>query len=85
MEGFNTVIVTDGDTAVYLAEKIKPDMVILNEPGTWHGTAAPGVFPQRRRLHSKAFRAKFACRPGAGEDTATPAIEKHTGMPVEAK
>jgi DNA-binding response OmpR family regulator len=31
LEGFDTVIVTDGDSALQLMEKIKPDMVILDE------------------------------------------------------
>jgi two-component system, OmpR family, response regulator ResD len=31
LEGFDTVIVTDGDGALNLMEKIKPDMVILDE------------------------------------------------------
>ena len=31
LEGFDTVTVTDRDAAVYLMEKIKPDMVILDE------------------------------------------------------
>lgn len=30
-EGFDTVIVTNGDSALYLMEKIKPDIVILDE------------------------------------------------------
>jgi two-component system response regulator AdeR len=31
LEGFDTVIVTDSDAALNLMEKIKPDMVILDE------------------------------------------------------
>jgi two-component system response regulator MtrA len=31
LEGFDTIIVTDGDSALHLMEKIKPDMVILDE------------------------------------------------------
>jgi two-component system response regulator MtrA len=36
MEGFDTVIVTDGDSALNLMDKIKPDLVILDEmmPGS---------------------------------------------------
>jgi two-component system response regulator ResD len=30
-EGFDTVIVTNSDSAIYLMEKINPDMVILDE------------------------------------------------------
>lgn len=31
LEGFDTIIVTDGNSALDLIEKIKPDMVILDE------------------------------------------------------